>query len=51
MSNKIEIIRRALNHKGIPITQGIPEQIVSELRAAGYKIKKIKPKRKNKKEV
>ena len=42
MDDKIEVIRRALNHKGIPITDGIPEQIILELKEAGYKIKKSK---------
>jgi hypothetical protein len=44
MGDKSEIIRRALNHKGIPITEGIPEQIIHELNEAGYKIKKRKKK-------
>ncbi len=44
MGDKSEIIRRALNHKGIPITKGIPEQIIQELNDAGYKIKKRKKK-------
>lgn len=42
MGLKIEAIRRALFHKGIPITEGIPEEIIKELRVSGYKIKKIK---------
>ncbi len=44
MGDKAEIIRRALNHRGIPITEGIPEQIIQELSDAGYKIKKRKRK-------
>lgn len=38
---KLDIIAHALIHKGIPIWQGIPEHIVEELKANGYKIKKI----------
>lgn len=44
MARKAEVIRRALNHKGIPITDGIPEQIIKELSEAGYKITKKKKK-------
>lgn len=39
---KLDIIAHALIHKGIPIWQGIPEHIVQELKANGYKIKKRK---------
>lgn len=39
---KRQVIARALNQKGIPITEGIPENIISELKKNGYKIKKIK---------
>jgi hypothetical protein len=42
MGKKAETIRHALNHKGIPITDGIPEQIITELNDAGYVIKKSK---------
>lgn len=38
MGVKIEAIRRALFHKGIPITDGIPEEIIKELHDSGYKI-------------
>lgn len=38
MGVKIEAIRRALFHKGIPITDGIPEEIIKELHNSGYKI-------------
>lgn len=44
MSRKQEIIRKALNSKGIPITNGIPEHIETLLRLNGYKIKKRKNK-------
>lgn len=39
-NEKIDIIAHALIHKGIPIWQGIPEHILSELKAHGYKVKK-----------
>ncbi len=39
---KVDIIAHALIHKGIPIWQGIPEHIIEELKAHGYKIKKKK---------
>jgi hypothetical protein len=42
MSKKIEIIRKALNHCGIPITDGIPEHILQELQANGYILRKTK---------
>lgn len=45
MSKKTDIIRKALNNKGIPITEGIPEHIETALRLNGYKIKKRKNKR------
>jgi hypothetical protein len=45
MGKKAETIRRALNHKGIPLTEGIPEQIIQELRDAGYVIKKNRVKK------
>jgi hypothetical protein len=35
-------IVRALIQKGIPIWDGIPQQIIEELGRAGYKIKKNK---------
>lgn len=44
MSKKTEIIRKALNSKGIPITAGIPEHVETVLLLNGYKIKKRKPK-------
>lgn len=43
---KVDIIAHALIHKGIPIWQGIPEHIIEELKAHGYKIKKKKKFRK-----
>ena len=42
MGKKLETIRKALNSKGIVITEGIPEQIESILSEQGYKIKKKK---------
>jgi len=39
MSKKKDIIRIALNQKGIVITDGIPEHIIELLRFNGYKIK------------
>ncbi len=42
MSKKTEIIRRALNNKGITITSSIPEHIETALLLNGYKIKKTK---------
>lgn len=42
MSFKVEAIRRALFHKGIPITDGIPEEIIKELHDSGYKITRRK---------
>ena len=42
MSFKVEAIRRALNHKGIPVTDGIPEEIIKELHDTGYKITRRK---------
>jgi hypothetical protein len=42
MGKKLETIRKALNSKGIVITEGIPEQIESILAEQGYKIKKKK---------
>jgi hypothetical protein len=42
MGVKIEAIRRALFHKGIPITDGIPEEIIKELHESGYKITRRK---------
>jgi hypothetical protein len=39
---KLDIIAHALIHKGIPIWNGIPEHIVEQLKANGYKIKKRK---------
>jgi len=39
---KLDVIAHALVHKGIVLWQGIPEHIVSELKAHGYKVKKKK---------
>jgi hypothetical protein len=39
MNKKKDIIRLALNQKGIVITDGIPEHIIELLRFNGYKIK------------
>lgn len=39
-NKKIDVIAHALIHKGIPIWQGIPEHILSELESHGYKVKK-----------
>jgi len=41
-NDKIDIIAHALIHKGICIWQTVPEHIISELKAHGYKIKKSK---------
>ena len=40
MGKKAEVIRKALTEKGISITNGIPEHIISALENNGYKIKK-----------
>lgn len=45
MSKKRDTIRKALNEKGVCITDGIPEHIIVTLHAHGYKIKKRKAKR------
>ena len=42
MTKKKDLIRLALNQKGIPVTQGIPEHVVLLLKQSGYKIKKEK---------
>lgn len=42
---KLDIIAQALIHKGVPLYKGIPEHIVEELKAHGYKIKKKKKKK------
>ena len=39
MNKKKDIIRLALNQKGIVITDGIPEHVMELLRFNGYKIK------------
>lgn len=39
---KLDIIAHSLTRSGIPVWQGIPEQIVKDLHTAGYKIKKRK---------
>lgn len=52
MGHKIETIRKALNHAGIPITDGIPEHIIDELQKNGYIIRKSKAwKQQHKKEL
>ncbi len=43
--DKMELIREALNHRGVCITDGIPEHIVEHLRDNGWKIKKRKKRR------
>lgn len=48
---KLDIIAHTLTRCGITIWQGIPEQIVSDLHTAGYKIKKRKKFRTVKKDV
>lgn len=42
MGPKQAAIARALIHKGVVIWAGIPQHIIDELHAAGYKIKKKK---------
>jgi hypothetical protein len=42
MGKKHDIIRQALNHKGVCVTSGIPEHIIELLGLHGYKIKKRK---------
>lgn len=42
MGPKQAAIARALIHKGVVIWAGIPQHIVDELHASGYKIKKRK---------
>ena len=39
---KLDIIAHALSQKGISVWHGIPEHIVQQLEANGYKIKKSK---------
>ena len=39
---KLDIIAHSLTSSGITIWHGIPEKIVQDLNAAGYKIKKSK---------
>ena len=39
---KLDVIAHSLTRSGIPLWQGIPEQIVKDLHTAGYKIKKRK---------
>ena len=46
VSKKNELIRSALNQKGIVVTDGIPEHIQMVLRSNGYKIKKRKKRNK-----
>jgi hypothetical protein len=40
--HKLDVIAHALTRCGITIWHGIPEQIVTDLHVAGYKIKKRK---------
>lgn len=40
--SKTEVIRRALNHVGVCITDGIPERILEELKQNGWRVKKDK---------
>jgi hypothetical protein len=52
MGKKLETIRKALNHHGIPLTEGIPEHIIDELHKNGYVIRKSKAwKQQQKKEL
>jgi hypothetical protein len=46
VKNKLDIIAHVLTRNGITVWYGIPEQIVAELKASGYKIKKRKHLRK-----
>jgi len=41
-NKKMDIIAHALVHKGIVVWNGIPEHIIEELKANGYKIKRSK---------
>ena len=43
-NKKCDVIAHTLTSCGIPIWNGIPEKIIQDLRANGYKIKKIKNK-------
>jgi hypothetical protein len=45
--NKLDIIAHVLTRNGVTVWYGIPEQIVAELKANGYKIKKRKSFSKN----
>lgn len=40
--HKLDVIAHTLTSCGIPIWHGIPEKIVDDLKAHGYKIKKCK---------
>ena len=40
--NKLDIIAHVLTRNGVTVWYGMPEQIVAELKANGYKIKKRK---------
>jgi hypothetical protein len=42
VKDKLDIIAHVLTRNGITVWYGIPEQIVAELKANGYKIKKRK---------
>ena len=42
VKNKLDIIAHVLTRNGITVWYGIPEQIVDELKANGYKVKKRK---------
>lgn len=48
---KLDVIAHTLTRCGITIWQGIPEQLVDDLHAAGYKIKKRKKFRSIKQDV
>ena len=46
LSPKRRAIARALYSHGITVWQGLPDAILEELRAAGYKVKRVKAKNK-----
>lgn len=46
VKDKLDIIAHVLTRNGVTVWYGIPEQIVAELKANGYKIKKRKHLRK-----
>jgi hypothetical protein len=49
--HKLDIIAHALTRCGVTIWHGIPEQIVQDLHASGYKIKRRKGFKKNSNEL